>query len=169
MSAEGVEQRKAAAADIRRQLWLWTFAVLVVAHLAALYWPRVSVEGPVVWSDKVMHVLLRLPAAAGLLAGLRPAYLLVPLALHAPVSEALQHVVLPNRSGTRRTPSPTSRGSWSGPQSSWSEASARAGRLIGFRSAAHGSASGRVATETPLPTGPHRMTTVDPVRRARRA
>jgi hypothetical protein len=100
MSAEGVQQRNAAAAAIRRQFWLWTFAVLVLAHLAALYWPRVSVEGPVIWSDKVMHVILfALPAAAGLLAGLRPAYLLVPLALHAPVSEALQHVVLPNRSG----------------------------------------------------------------------
>ena len=100
MSAEGVQQRNAAAAAIRRQFWLWTFAVLVLAHLAALYWPRVSVEGPVIWSDKVMHVILfALPAAAGLLAGLRPAYLLVPLALHAPVSEALQHFVLPNRSG----------------------------------------------------------------------
>ena len=100
MSAEGVQQRNAAAAAIRRQFWLWTFAVLVLAHLAALYWPRVSVEGPVIWSDKVMHVILfALPAAAGLLAGLRPAYLLVPLALHAPVSEALQHDVLPNRSG----------------------------------------------------------------------
>jgi VanZ family protein len=83
-----------------RQVWRWLFLLLAVAHLAALYWPRVGVEGPVVWSDKVVHVLLfALPAAAGLLAGLRPAYLLVPLALHAPLSEALQHFVLPNRSG----------------------------------------------------------------------
>jgi VanZ family protein len=83
-----------------RQLWLLLFVLVVVAHVAALYWPRVGVEGPVAWSDKVVHVLLfALPAAVGLLAGLRPAYLLVPLVLHAPLSEALQHFVLPNRSG----------------------------------------------------------------------
>ena len=58
------------------RVWLWLFVVVVAVHLAALYWPRV-----------------------GLLAGVRPAYLLVPLALHAPVSELLQHAVLPNRSG----------------------------------------------------------------------
>jgi hypothetical protein len=83
-----------------RGLWLWAFALLALAHVAALYWPRVSVADPVAGSDKVVHVLLfALPAAAGLRAGLRPAYLLLPLALHAPVSEALQHFVLPNRSG----------------------------------------------------------------------
>ena len=102
MSAQGLQQQRVGqrGSVLRRRLWLGVFAILALAHLAALYWPRVSVEGPVVWSDKVVHVLLfALPAAAGLLAGLRPAYLLVPLALHAPVSEALQHFVLPNRSG----------------------------------------------------------------------
>jgi hypothetical protein len=80
--------------------WLWLFVVVVAVHLAALYWPRVSVQGPVAWTDKVVHVtLFAAPALVGLLAGVRPAYLLVPLALHAPVSELLQHAVLPNRSG----------------------------------------------------------------------
>ena len=80
--------------------WLWLFVVVVAGHLAALYWPRVSVQGPVAWTDKVVHVtLFAAPALVGLLAGVRPAYLLVPLALHAPVSELLQHAVLPNRSG----------------------------------------------------------------------
>ena len=80
--------------------WLWLFVVVVTVHLAALYWPRVSVQGPVAWTDKVVHVtLFAVPALVGLLAGVRPAYLLVPLALHAPVSELLQHAVLPNRSG----------------------------------------------------------------------
>lgn len=83
-----------------RRAWLWLFVVVVAVHLAALYWPRVSVQGPVAWTDKVVHVtLFAVPALVGLLAGVRPAYLLVPLALHAPVSELLQHAVLPNRSG----------------------------------------------------------------------
>lgn len=82
------------------RVWLWLFVVVVAVHLAALYWPRVSVQGPVAWTDKVVHVtLFAVPALVGLLAGVRPAYLLVPLALHAPVSELLQHAVLPNRSG----------------------------------------------------------------------
>ncbi|KRF22975.1 hypothetical protein ASG91_16650 [Phycicoccus sp. Soil802] len=76
------------------------FAVILVAHLAALYWPRVDIVGPVTWSDKVGHVLLFLaPTVAGLLAGVRPAYLVALLALHAPVSELLQHYLLPHRSG----------------------------------------------------------------------
>ena len=86
---------------IRRQISaVVVFAVLVVAHLAALYWPRVDIQGPVTWSDKVMHVLLFLaPTVAGLLAGVRPAYLVGLLALHAPVSELLQHYLLPHRTG----------------------------------------------------------------------
>ena len=76
------------------------FAVLLVAHLAALYWPRVEIQGPVTWSDKVVHVLLFLaPTVAGLLAGVRPAYLVGLLALHAPVSELVQHYLLPHRTG----------------------------------------------------------------------
>ena len=84
----------------RRRTALVVFAVLLVAQLAALYWPRVGIQGPVTWSDKVVHVLLFLaPTVAGLLAGVRPAYLVGLLALHAPVSELVQHYLLPNRSG----------------------------------------------------------------------
>jgi len=76
------------------------FVLLVVAHLAALYWPRVDLQGPVTWTDKVVHVLLFLaPTVAGLLAGVRPAYLVALLALHAPVSELAQHYLLPHRTG----------------------------------------------------------------------
>ena len=76
------------------------FAVLLAVHLAALYWPQVDLEGPVTWSDKVVHVLLfLLPTGAGLLAGVRPAYLVGFFALHAPVSELAQHYLLPHRSG----------------------------------------------------------------------
>jgi VanZ family protein len=76
------------------------FAVLVVAQLLALYWPRIDVQGPVTWSDKVVHVLLfAVPVAAGLLAGVRPVYVVGLMAVHAPVSELVQHYLLPNRSG----------------------------------------------------------------------
>jgi VanZ family protein len=60
----------------------------------------VDVQGPVIWTDKVVHVLLFLtPTLAGLLAGLRPAWVVGLVALHAPVSELVQHFLLPNRSG----------------------------------------------------------------------
>ena len=64
-------------------------------------------QGPVAWTDKVVHVTaLRRPRRwLGLLAGVRPAYLLVALlALHAPVSELVQHACCrtgPATSGTR--------------------------------------------------------------------
>lgn len=76
------------------------FAVLVLVHVAALYWPRVDIQGPASGTDKAAHVLLFLaPTVAGLLAGVRPAYVVAPLALHAPLSELVQHVVLPDRAG----------------------------------------------------------------------
>jgi VanZ family protein len=76
------------------------FVVVLVAHLASLYWPRIGIAGPETWTDPVVHVLLDLaPTVTGLLAGVRPAYLVGLLALHAPVSELVQHYLLPNRSG----------------------------------------------------------------------
>lgn len=76
------------------------FALLVVVHLCCLYWPRIDVQGPVTWTDKVVHVLLfGVPTAVGLLAGLRPAWVVGLIALHAPVSELVQHYLLPHRSG----------------------------------------------------------------------
>jgi VanZ family protein len=86
--------------DASRTAALVAFVALVVLQLCAVYWPQVHVQGPVTWTDKIVHVLLFLaPTVAGLLAGVRPAYVLVPLAVHAPVSELLQHFVLPHRSG----------------------------------------------------------------------
>jgi VanZ family protein len=83
-----------------RRVALAAFVALVVFQLCAVYWPRVDVQGPVPWTDKVVHVLLFLvPTVAGLVAGVRPAYVVVPLALHAPLSELVQHFVLPGRSG----------------------------------------------------------------------
>ncbi|QGN59303.1 VanZ family protein [Nostocoides sp. HKS02] len=72
----------------------------MVLQVAALYWPRIDVQGPVTWTDKVVHVLLFLvPTVLGLLAGLRPTWVVVGLAVHAPVSELVQHFFLPHRSG----------------------------------------------------------------------
>jgi VanZ family protein len=83
-----------------RRLGVLAFAVAVVVQLCAVYWPQVDVQGPVTYTDKVVHVLVFLaPTVAGLLAGLRPAYVVGGLALHAPVSELAQHFLLPDRSG----------------------------------------------------------------------
>ena len=80
--------------------WRLGFFGLVVVQLLAVYWPKVDVQGPVTWTDKVVHVLLFLaPTVAGLLAGLRPGWVVGLVALHAPVSELVQHFLLPNRSG----------------------------------------------------------------------
>jgi hypothetical protein len=86
-----------------RRALLVVFVALVLLQLCAVYWPRVDAQGPVPWTDKVVHLLLFLaPTMAGLLAGVRPAYVIAPLALHAPVSELVQHHLLPHRSGDPR-------------------------------------------------------------------
>ena len=88
------------AGSRHRRLALVVFVTTVALQLCAVYWPSVDVQGPVSWTDKAVHALLFLvPTVAGLLAGLRPAYVIAALALHAPVSELLQHLVLPHRSG----------------------------------------------------------------------
>jgi VanZ family protein len=75
--------------------------VLVLAHLLALYWPRVDLQGPVTWTDKVMHVLLfAVPVLAAHVARVPfLGWVVAVFAVHAPLSEWLQHAVLPDRSG----------------------------------------------------------------------
>jgi hypothetical protein len=73
---------------------------VVVLHLAALYWPSIGIVGPVSWTDKVVHLLLfAVPTyAVGLaLRSLWP--VVIGFALHAPVSELIQHWFLTYRSG----------------------------------------------------------------------
>lgn len=72
----------------------------VVAQLLALYWPVVTVEGPVSWTDKVVHLMIfAVPTyAVGRALGSVRAAVLV-FALHAPVSELVQHFLLPGRTG----------------------------------------------------------------------
>jgi len=80
--------------------WRVAFTLVLAVHLAALYWPRLDLSGAPQDSDKFAHVLLfAVPAFVGVLAYRRwwPAYL---LALHAPLSEALQAGWLPGRTGS---------------------------------------------------------------------
>ena len=72
----------------------------VVVQFAVLYWPVVTIEGPVGWTDKVVHLLVfAVPTyAVGRAVGSVRAAVLV-FALHAPVSELVQHFLLPGRSG----------------------------------------------------------------------
>lgn len=74
--------------------------VAVVVQLLVLYWPVVTVEGPVSWTDKVVHLLVfAVPtyAVGRALGSVRVA--VVVFAIHAPVSELVQHALLPGRSG----------------------------------------------------------------------
>jgi len=69
-------------------------------QLVALYSPQ-GVAGPQVTGlDKVVHVLIfAAPALVALLSGFRARWALGVLAVHAPVSELIQHFWLPHRSG----------------------------------------------------------------------
>src|SRR6478735_8934162 len=74
--------------------------VAVVAQLLVLYWPVVTVEGPVSWTDKVVHLLVfAVPTYAVGLALVSVRTAVVIFAIHAPVSELVQHFLLPGRSG----------------------------------------------------------------------
>jgi len=72
----------------------------VVAQLLVLYWPVVTLEGPVSWTDKVVHLLVfAVPTyAVGRALGSGRTAVVV-FAIHAPVSELVQHFLLPGRSG----------------------------------------------------------------------
>jgi len=72
----------------------------VVTQLLVLYWPVVTVEGPVSWTDKVVHLLVfAVPtyAVGRALRSVRTAVVI--FAIHAPVSELVQHFLLPGRTG----------------------------------------------------------------------
>lgn len=78
--------------------------VLLIVQLLTLYWPKVSVTGPVEWTDKVVHLaVFAIPTyAAGraFRAHGRPWWLAsAAFALHAVVSELIQGSALPGRSG----------------------------------------------------------------------
>lgn len=91
---------KTSSARPTRSLVVTAAVLAMVLQLCVLYWPVVTVEGPVSWTDKVVHVLVF--AVPTYLAGraLRRVGLAVAIFLvHAPVSELIQHYLLPGRSG----------------------------------------------------------------------
>lgn len=83
-----------------RHLLATAAVVLVVLQLCVLYWPVVTVQGPVSWTDKVVHLLVfAVPTFAVGLALRRVWAPAVGFAIHAPVSELVQHFALPGRTG----------------------------------------------------------------------
>ena len=83
-----------------RLLWRWAFGAAVVVQLIALYVPDVPAGPGIIGLDKVVHVsIFAAPALAALMVGLRARWALGILAVHAPISELIQHFVLTHRSG----------------------------------------------------------------------
>ncbi len=83
-----------------RQVGIAALCLTLAVQAAALYWPSVSVTGPVSWTDTVVHaVIFAVPTL--LVVVLFPGRLwpVALIALHAPVSELIQHFLLPHRSG----------------------------------------------------------------------
>ena len=81
-------------------LWRLAFGVALAVQLIAVYSPH-GLAGPGINGlDKVVHVFIFFaPALAVLMMGIRARWALGILAMHAPVSELIQHFGLPQRSG----------------------------------------------------------------------
>ena len=84
----------------QRLLWRWALGVALAVQLIALYAPRAPAGPQVIGFDKVIHLsIFAAPAFAALVVGIRARWALGILAVHAPISELIQHFVLPHRSG----------------------------------------------------------------------
>ena len=76
------------------------FGAAVAVQLYAVYAPSGPGGPQINGLDKVIHALIfAAPAFAALMLGIRARWALGLLAAHAPVSELIQHLVLPQRSG----------------------------------------------------------------------
>jgi hypothetical protein len=93
VAAKGLPRRQAL-------LWRWALGVALVVQLIALYVPRAPAGPQVNGFDKVIHLsIFAAPALAALIVGIRARWALGILAVHAPISELIQHFALPHRSG----------------------------------------------------------------------
>ena len=78
------------------------FVVAVAIQLLALYLPRAQVPAgmDVPGSDKALHAgIFALVMLTGVLAGLPARWLALVLVVHAGISELVQHLLLPGRTG----------------------------------------------------------------------
>jgi hypothetical protein len=94
--------RAAAGAVVRKRnrLWCLGFGVSLAVQLIVMYAPDGPAGPGITGLDKVIHVIIfAAPALAALMAGVRARWALGILAVHAPVSELIQHLVLPHRGG----------------------------------------------------------------------
>ena len=84
----------------QKRLWRLAFGLALAVQLIAVYSPQ-GLAGPgITGLDKVVHVsIFFAPALALLMMGIRARWALGILAVHAPVSELIQHFFLPQRSG----------------------------------------------------------------------
>jgi hypothetical protein len=81
-------------------LWRWAFGLALAVQMIVLYVPNAPGGPEITGLDKVIHVsIFAMPALAALMVGIRARWALGILAVHAPVSELIQHFVLPHRSG----------------------------------------------------------------------
>ena len=81
-------------------LWRLAFGVALVVQLIAVYAPDGPGGPEINGFDKVIHVFIfAAPALAALMVGIRARWALGILVVHAPVSELIQHFVLPHRDG----------------------------------------------------------------------
>ncbi|MCA1781214.1 MAG: VanZ family protein [Dermatophilaceae bacterium] len=92
------------AALSRGMVWVlqagFVLAVALQVYVLYLYTPDPSQAVSIPHADKVVHaVVFAVPAAVGVLARLRPWLVGLVLAVHAPVSELVQYLWLPARSG----------------------------------------------------------------------
>lgn len=80
--------------------WRWALAAAVALQLAVLYWPTAPGVPSGLPLDKLVHAaVFGLVALTGVRAGLPVRGVVAVLLAHAVVSEVLQHLVLPYRSG----------------------------------------------------------------------
>ena len=81
-------------------LWRWALGVALAVQLIAVYAPEAPGGPEINGLDKVIHVFIfAAPALAALMADVRARWALGILALHAPMSELIQHFVIPHRDG----------------------------------------------------------------------
>lgn len=102
-SAPGTEVGRVAQGPNRRTpklLWRLGFAVALAVQLIVVYYPKGVGGVEIPGLDKVVHLLIfAAPALAALMVGIRARWALGILAVHAPVSELIQHFGLANREG----------------------------------------------------------------------